>query len=288
MIEIRRKVMNFRGSKNLKQVSSTVVLAVIVSLMIGLIGCGSSSNDQGVAFTFLGYFQEAGDGSGEIPEALVGLSAPLSNTINQEGNPALHGGALTAYVGLQNNLSGQFIRAKRIYFSYSIAGAAINPPDTSLPLSGVISPMGQEEGGTDEEGTDSTGSSQGSSLPDTFTGGDSGGPRYYAQTLLVPPAVMSWLSFNRDSLPEPPFTMVVTSQIEGITSGADVLRTNREDIFINFLPDNFIPPVPAEGDGAAGSEETAASTSDGDAAVTSEEMGIDLWADIARQTTGSK
>lgn len=270
-------VMSLPGGRSMKRFLGVAVAIVAVASLASLVACGSANNDQGVAFTFLGYFQEAGDRSGEIPEGLVGLSAPLSDTISQESASESHGGALTAFVGLQNNLSGQFIRVKRIYFSYAIAGASLQPPDTSLPLSGVIGPGETESEGEDEE--------QGgpeeneSSLPDTFAG--DAGPRYFVETLVVPPAVMSWLSFNRDSLPELPFTMVVTAQIEGIASGADVLLTNKEDLVVNFLPDNAIEPVPG-----SGSDEAAVGVAVEDGQGTSEfDDGVDLWSDIAKKTS---
>lgn len=267
-----KMVMSLPGGRSMKRFLGVAVAIFAVVSLISFVGCGSSNNDQGVAFTFLGYFQEAGDRSGEMPEGLVGLSAPLSDTINQESASASHGGALTAFVGLQNNLSGQFIRVKRIYFSYAIAGASLQPPDTSLPLSGVIGPGKSNEDEDDEQDANS-------SLPDTFR--EDAGPRYFVETLVVPPAVMSWLSFNRDSLPELPFTMVVTAQIEGIASGADVLRTNKEDLVVNFLPDNAIEPIPG-----SGSDGVAVGVAVADGQETSEvDEGVDLWSDIARKTS---
>lgn len=281
-MEKRRMVMSLPGGKSMKRFFGVVVAVLIVVLLIGPVGCGSANNDQGMAFTFLGYFQEAGDRSGEIPEGLAGISVPLSDTVNQEARSGQHGGALTAFVGLQNNLAGQYIRVKRIYYTYSIAGAAIQPPDTSLPMSGIIGPgeTNQEEGDVGVEVD--------SSMPDTFM--EDAGPRYYVETFLVPPAVMSWLSFNRDSLPEAPFTMVVTAQVEGIASGADVLRTNREDIFVNFLPDNMIPPIAgsdneAAGDSATADAENVAVVSDSEENNSAGADGVDLWSDIAKEVS---
>ncbi|RMD85533.1 MAG: hypothetical protein D6808_05050 [Candidatus Dadabacteria bacterium] len=228
-----------------------------VGLILSVLSCGSTNNDQGVSFTFLGYFSEVPDDpSGAVPAGVVGLSAPLSTATGESS--ASFGGAIVTVAGVQNNLSGQFIRVDRIFMSYNIPGASAQPPDTSAALSILLGPASSStsSGGDTGTGTEGGGSSgaSGSSLPDSFANGSLSNINY-AQFMVVPPEIIAWLNFNRAKLPEPPFTMTVTAYLSGVTSAGDRMDTNSVPLFIQFVPDNVIEPT--EGSDSSSSSSTS-------------------------------
>jgi hypothetical protein len=54
---------------------------------------------------------------------------------------------------------------------------------------------------------------------------------------------MEWINLNRNALPEAPFHLIVTSYMTGISSGGDRFDTNREQLFLEMIPDNVIAPT---------------------------------------------
>lgn len=194
-------------------------------------GCGSSgSNDQGVAFTNLGFFQEGDDG-------LVGLTGALLRLGSADDTT---GEMFNIRVGLQNNLLGQAIRVHRVHFTYFIPGASIQPPDTNaaggFPL---LLAAGEND----------------STLPPGLVGGGAGGSGdnptanvYFSELLVVPSQIMQWLNFNRMNLPETPFDMEVTVWATGVTTAGDVIESNTQTLMMRVLSDVSIPGSESGGD----------------------------------------
>lgn len=231
-----------RAIKNNTRIPSLLAALIIsAGVAMGLTACGSSSNDQGVALTLLGFFAEAGDADGDLPTGLTGMTVPLGTTGASEGFATL-GGAATAFVGVQNNLSGQFVQLERMFVRYAISGSGMQPPSTSLPMGTVVGPAGVAEG---EEGAGAS-----SNLPDPLQTGL--GPRTFYEVFILPPDVREWLNFNRNQLPEPPFNLIATVEVQGTTSAGDTLISNPVDLIIQIIPDNLIPPQGGSGGGADG------------------------------------
>ncbi|RMG44743.1 MAG: hypothetical protein D6719_01300 [Candidatus Dadabacteria bacterium] len=224
---------------------------IILGLLLAVLsfGCGSASNNQGVSFTFLGFFTEFGD-CGELPSSVVGISAPISSSSGisevTTGNSESLGteSSISAIVGLQNNMETQFIRTQRMFLSYYIEGASTQPPDTAVALSTIVNPAATTSDSADTGGA-SASASAGSSLPGTFSNFCN---RSFAQVPVVPAEIRTWLNLNRNSLPELPFTMVVTAYVTGLTSAGDRLDSNPVELFIHVTVDNDIAPTSSSAD----------------------------------------
>lgn len=237
------------------QYKSLGLLAAMTLTLAGtmsLVGCGSAtSNDQGVSFTLLGFFTEAPDAAADcktLPTGVLGLYMPL-NDPSSEVSPAA--GDQLVYLGMQNNLSQQFIRTDRVFIEYYVPGASTQPPSTSLPFSAMINPSVSSSTDGTSGGTTAAKAFE-SSLPPSFGGGSCS--RSYGGFTVVPEDVRSWMNFNRGELPEPPFVMTAIVSLTGITSAGDRLTSNEASIDIHVTPDVVIP---AEGtDGSASADAT--------------------------------
>lgn len=216
-----------------------VAATLTAGVVSGFSGCGSSSNDQGSAVTFLGFFSDLPSGD-TIPTGTAWISTRLSSTLAAEDTADGTGGAVTAVVGVQNNLTEQYIKLERIFFNYYIEGTSLQPPDTSLPVGTIFAGPGVSN-------PDGSVTSPGSSMPGSFV---DVGRRAYASTFVVPPDIRTWLSMNRTALPEPPFAMTVTAYIQAKTFAGDTYITNPAEILINFTPDTVIVPSGASGGGS--------------------------------------
>ena len=231
-------------------------------LLVGVLGCGGASNDQGVSFSFLGYF--APDDTGGCDSAsdtgLSGLVVGLSNSdFNGSPSELETVPTNTASIGcarVQNNISTVGIRVQRVFLSYYVEGATQQPPSTSFPLGFILGPG-------PSSGVAGSLTSPSSSLPPGFNVGNVS----TAAVALISPEVFTWLNLNRAQLPEPPFTMVATSYAVGITTAGDQLTTNPIDIYIQVTPDLQIPPASVPGGtvegGAAAGSTTGDATTDG-------------------------
>lgn len=227
---------------NVKRFSTALLLLAFVG-SIGLIGCGSgSSNDQGVSFTLLGFFGGPLDGD-DLPAGELGQFVPLSGgNFIDEGAPTSSGTVLT-YLGMQNNMLGQFIRTDRVFMEYQVPGARVSVPSSSFPLGLIVGPAG---------GNNST-------LPDSFTDEEASvGNLALAQFPIVPASVMEFINFNRTSFPEAPFEMNVRVVVTGITSAGDRLDSNESYYQVIFTPDRLVEPSEDEG-GDVGSESSNSS-----------------------------
>ena len=188
--------------------------ASVIILACG--GNGAANNDQGVAVTFLGIYgsvptpnQGGGGGAGNTQQGCVQIPAPLAITSLGVGDSSAR---TTAAVGVQNNLSGQFFRADRIFLDYFIPGAALQPPSTNLLVTVFAGPA--------EAG--SQGGGQG--------GGQAGG--------VVATPVSSL----------PPYILEVTARITGISSSGKVYETNPAFLPIDVLPQGSAQASASEAD----------------------------------------
>ena len=213
--------------KLLHKYTPGILLSAILAL--ALISCGDSTrNDQGVSFTFLGWYQNV---NGSIGATFY--SAPLSSITGESGGER---GDITSFAGVQNHLTGQTVRVRRVYHSYVIPGSSISIPSTAVTLTAVLAPTGTIDETFNSEST----------LPESFNSGET---IYYGEVPLVPASIRSFLNLNRSELPELPFTMIVRSYAEGVTSAGNTITTNDVDIEVIFTADVIIPPT--SGDTAA-------------------------------------
>ncbi len=234
---------------------SIVSLALLCSLLA--VGCGSSStNNQGVSFTLLGFFAELPEaGSEELPQGSIGQAVPISavNPETQAGNAV---GTTTTIVGLKNNIVSQFIRTDRLKISYYIEGASKQPPNTTIAFSVLLGPGGGSSSG-EEGGEESSSSSSTSSLPDFSSIASQG----FGSFPIITPDISAWLNLNRGSLPELPFTLTATVKASGVTSSGNRVDSNEAQYFIIFTPDNEIAPT----NGSSGSGDDVGGDEGGDA-----------------------
>ncbi len=215
------------------------------ALLTFAVGCGSSSNDQGTTFTHLGYYSGtiANACGGTFPTAISGISLPIS-VIQGEGSGSENFGGSTALltVGAQNNLSGQTLRVRRVFYDYYIQGSNVQPPTTSAAMTMLLGPGQSATNADPTQGGNqgNQGNQSNSSLPDSLQGLCNVG---FSQVILVPNDILEWVNLNRNSLPEAPFTMEVTSTLEGVSSAGDSYTSNGATVFIVFEPDNTITPA---------------------------------------------
>lgn len=202
---------------------------------LAIIGCGSASNnDQGISVTMLGYSVAAAasstpgtgtatSGCSTAPNLSSGVFSIGSQTETSDSTPQVLAGVV-----VRNNLTTQFLRTESVFFEYFIPGAQVQPPTTAVPYGGVIAKAGGLQCGV---------------------------------VTVVPPAIISWISFNRESLPELPFLLIARGQVTGSASGGDVFTTNPVDIGFTVVTD--VPITPEDGSvDSSGASEGEASTID--------------------------
>ena len=230
-------------------VKKVVRVFVVVGLALACLSCGSASNnDQGVAFTLFG-FSKDGSTTNDAG-AIVPLSTDYEPVAAEDTSSNFIGDGVVTFLALQNNLLGQGITLQRAFMEYYINGADIQPPPTSISMGGVLGPAESEDSG----GTGGDSGASGASGSTTMTGPSSSlppgfnfPPTRYIQIYIVPPDIMAWLNLNRAYLPELPFVMTVRVYATGMTTSGNRMDTNELDYFINFVPDNMIPPTGGEG-----------------------------------------
>ncbi len=227
--------------KNLK-----VGALLLMALLPMAVGCGDAHrNDQGVSFLNFGWVNEDKEPVGYAIGCLAtAADAVLGSDAIVTGYPP----ATSVYwLGLQNNLAGEYIRLQRIHHSYHIYGASIQPPDTSSAANGVLTPSNPVQdpifgGGGWPNGATQPGES---TLPDSLANGGSGDGSegrpaeiLYFPTPVITSDISSFLSLNRTALPEPPFTMTVESYAEGVTSAGRRVYSNTGYLEYQILSDN--------------------------------------------------
>ena len=212
--------------------------ASVIILACG--GNGAANNDQGVAVTFLGIYGSVPTpnqgGAGNTQQGCVQIPVPLAITSLVLGDSSAR---TTAAVGVQNNLSGQFFRADRIFLDYFIPGAALQPPSTNLLVTVFAGPA---EAGGQAGGVVAT---PVSSLPPTFNRNCN---TAFALTSIVPAVITEWLNVNSASLPAAPYILEVTARITGISSSGKVYETNPVFLPIDVLPQGSAQASASEAD----------------------------------------
>ncbi len=204
-----------------------LVLALSCLTVIGFLGCGDSvRNEQGVTFTFLGWYAVLDD-EGNIdpnsdgdPQLFTGLYYRLDST--QEGH-------LVMQAGLQNNLFGEAIRLQRIHMDYELIGGTLPIPSTDIVAAAFLGPI-------QDNSSDSFG--QGSTLPDSLIGdgeGEDFSPKIYYGAPILSTDLRNFLSLNRDSIPQRPTSLVVRSKALGVTTAGRQMETNELEFVITLL-----------------------------------------------------
>lgn len=211
-----------------------------------LFGCGSATNnDQGVTFNFLGFFESVGSSSAALPTALGSISFPLSDPDSEGVSEGTSSGAgsVNAIIGTQNFLGCQGLRADRVYLTYTVPGALENPPATTVVVSALMGPS--SDGATADPACTS-------SLPSGYANIDS---RAFATIAVVPASIRQWLILNKGSLPEPPFNMIISATIGGVSTAGDRFESNEGELTAQVTPDIVISPT----SGSSGSSDTSGS-----------------------------
>ena len=220
------------------------ILTLFSSLLVILllIGCGSDSqrNDQGVTFNFFGWFQDIAGGTG-----LTGLTIPIT-----EANPEAERdtGAIFGFAGLRNNLESQAITVQRINHSYYIPGATVQPQDESVSATRVLGPNTVNNDGLFNEN---------STLPPSF---EENIQTYFAGVPIITPDIREFIGLNRNSMPQPPFLMIVSSYATGVTTSGSRIDSNTIEIDVTITPDVIITPPGIGGVDAGGVTEGGATT----------------------------
>jgi len=237
--------------------------ASVIILACG--GNGAANNDQGVAVTFLGIYATptptptpggngggngGGGGGGNINQGCVQIPTPVAIASLVLGNSNTR---TNGVVGVQNNLSGQFFRADRIFLDYFIPGAALQPPSTNLLVTVFAGPAGAGSQGGGQGGGQAGGQAGGvvatptpiSSLPPTFNKNCN---TAFALTSIVPAVITEWLNVNSASLPAAPYILEVTARITGISSSGKVYETNPAFLPIDVLPQGSAQASASEAD----------------------------------------
>ncbi len=195
-----------------------VVLAALCFLAIQ--SCGSTRNDQGVSFTAFGWFQIEEDDDGRLT---------LNEDVRVSGTALVRttGQSFPVGLGLMNNMTGQAIRQERVYWDFYIEGAALQPPSTTMVLSGYLAP-GPSADPADEEAEAGTGSS----LPPGLNTGEN-----MVFWILNPIsfATAEWLQTHRASLPDAPFMMTATARASGVTTAGKRVDSNSLDLAVQVL-----------------------------------------------------
>jgi len=252
-----------------------VFLITFTSLLLASCG-GGSNNDQGVAFTLIGYNPVNDEGQCELELFITAAPVPVSRGSNGELSPT---GEVVTCLTVQNNMSTQGVRADRLIMDYYVAGASNQPPTTSRAVGRVAGPAPRVQV-SPVPGQISTQLPTSSSLPPGY-----GNNSNVVQTnfTIMPTEIREWLNFNRDSLPPLPFNMTMTGRVVGVTTSGDVVETNPLSFSITILEDNYIGGVPGsttdtdEGDSAQLSNSESISTSEvGQEGVGSESSSDDL------------
>ncbi len=224
-----------------------VKVAVVLAIVALLQGCGSSSstnNDQGVSFTLLGFFSNSATASGGACNGGSGnLLTTVNSPISSSDETVTSESAVNVQVGVQNNLAGQTVRVDRALIQYFVPGSDVQPPATTVGVSGTLGP------------TSVTGVT--TSLPGSLS------TLCNARNLdisVVPPAIREFINFNRDSFPETPFNMEVTVEMSGQSSAGDRLVSNQQTLVVRFTTDTVIAPSAP----ASETPEATVSTADSD------------------------
>lgn len=231
--------------------SKLLILGFFV-LGLGFLACGGgTNNDQGASFQALGFFASADETNGDN-----GTVVPLNDDTGTElfplfipidkdpSTPELDGG----YIGLQNNLTTQFIRTVRSECSYVVPGATVSIPSDSFAFTATL-----------QKAPSAGGSSSSSS---SGTSGSTTSNKTFAQIEIVSPDVLQFLNNNINSLPALPFRMTAICTVIGVTQAGDVMETNPVYYTIQFV-EHGTGTDTVNGDGTGGDLDSFDGITDG-------------------------
>ena len=193
-----KKLSNVRleGKRMFRSLRTNFLVLISLCVIASALGCGgASNNDQGTSFTATGFFND--DGSGRS-----GFTTVLFSDL---ANPVLGGGdgqIVFSNIGVQNNLSNQFIRIVRVDCSYEIPGGSVTVPDDSQLIPGIVEALGGQA---------------------------------LIGFALVSTDIFSFLNNNQNFLPQLPFRMFVTCSVTGVTQAGDTITTNPISARVNFV-----------------------------------------------------
>ena len=204
---------------------ATILTGLLCAMGTVLHGCGSANNDQGVSFTLIGYNAVDSNNVCDSGTFVTGLQMPIDQGSATESSSTAD--AVYGCLTIQNNMSTVGIRVDHVFHEFYIEGASVQPPSSSAPLSIVLGPSAS-----------STPTAGSSTLPSGFNAASSATVGFIA----IPAEITSWIALNKNSLPEPPFTMSVAHTVTGVTTAGDRLDTNKADLYVVVTPDVIIPP----------------------------------------------
>jgi len=212
--------------------------AFITGAVLCLMSCGSgTNNDQGTSFTALGFF-DVGDGtegdSGTVvlvnndfsgQQGVFPLFVPIDKNPDEDG---IQGG----FIGLQNNLTSQFIRTVRMDCCYTLPGSdpSLSIPCDAYNFTAVLSAAPSAE--------------------EALAGGEATNVAF-VQVQQVSPDLLSFLAVNQNLLPELPYRMTAECEVVGVSQAGDAFTTNSVNYQIQFaeLPE---PALPGSAPGTGG------------------------------------
>lgn len=212
--------------------------ALLVSTLV-FAGCGSAGNDQGISFTLLGFTPITGDSAtGGTGCDLNGFDNTISIPIGESGESSTAAVETKRCILVQNNMTAVAVRTERANIEYFIPGADRQPPSTSIPVTVTV--------GT-APGTDAPEQGSGAEGDDEATDGENNGVtiignRGGTQINMIPPEIRSWISLNRGSLPEAPFSLEIIVNVIGVTTAGDRLETNKAYYQAQVVNDFLINP----------------------------------------------
>jgi hypothetical protein len=202
------------------RIFGSIAIFVSVVALATWSGCGGSSNNQGVSFRSLGFFQ---DSSGSVGESGTCASLRDSTVIPP---PSTTGTGLDGgFLGLQNSMISQGINVDHVNLSYFINGSGLAIPNDVFALSVRLGPAGGVAAST-----------------------------VFSQIVIVSPQIFKFLNDNSNRLPDLPFTMVASATAVGTADSGDVFTTNRSTFQVVFtaLSGGCTQPTPTPGQSSQG------------------------------------
>ena len=191
-------------------------------VVLGATACGGAggSNDQGVSFSFLGYYQ------GPTTAALPEVSLPVS--IGGEEDEGYSGLEETLFACFLNGLSGEFLRVDRLIYEFNAPGAGVSIPSTNTGFTLFLGPA--------------VPALSNSNLPPGFSGSAPSNVNC-GRVLVVPPDIAQFIVLNKGFFPEETFTVEMRVSASGVSSSGNRFTTPAQSFLLLFTTDNTIPPI---------------------------------------------
>lgn len=208
-----------------KKILSVLGASLIVSA--GVYGCGkASNNDQGASFTNEAYWLFVENEWLMINEATV--RSNVDSNFDKVNNGAI-GSPPAVHVAMKvgNKLTNQFINVKRVDCSYQLPGAdpsLVIPNDSALVS--VYLPHAEYKRPMVVQDVDVH--------PDDIDNGEVVHSSQHVYFPIASAQLYQYLSVNRNSLPELPYTVIATCAAVGVSQAGDTLTTNDANFQLNF------------------------------------------------------